>query len=158
MNALLLAQSAMAAVVMNFSSLGAAVATPMTPNSLGAVFVVLTKGSTSTVEITLHPAAPFESVKVESGSGVATLSPPCSFSGVVVGATYTCKINVTQASQESSLTLNVVGQTTMGAGRQPIVEVSHFTIANDTYVAPAVNKSRRLGPALTHTPDQKTTK
>jgi len=156
MSALLLLQGAMTAVIFNFTSLGTALASPSTPNSLGTVFAVVSKGPTSTIEITLHPTAPFDSVKVEAGSGVATLTPPCAFSRVATGGNYVCRVNVTQAAQDASLSLNVIGQRIADPAKPPIVEISHFTISNDSFVEPAATKPRTMGPAMTHKPDTST--
>jgi len=158
MSTMLFVQGAMAAATLSFASIGPTAASPATSNSLGAAFVVIAKGTTSTVEITLHPSAPFDTVKVEAGSGVSVLSPPCAFSRVVAGGHYVCRVNVTQDARQASLTLNVVGEKTLDPANPPIIEVSHFTISNDSFVAPAAVKPRTMGPAMTRTPDPATAK
>ena len=61
---------------------GVALASPPMHNSMGARFRVVSRGPTSTIEITLSPRAAFDTVTVEAGSGVASLT-PCAFTAVV---------------------------------------------------------------------------
>lgn len=131
-------------------------ASPPVHRQLGTKFKVLAGGQTVTVEVRLKPLATFASVRVEPGSGVGSLSPPCSFSDVVRGGSYVCQVNVTHAPGHASLTLNVVGEKQLQAGKPREFEVSHFTIPNADYVAPARNKTRKPTPGLAVLPAQRT--
>ena len=129
-----------------------ALATPPTPNALGVTYKVVSKGQTHLVEIRLKPTTSFDSVRVEAASGAASLTPPCAFSGVVVGGAYVCTVSVGHKAEEASLTLNVVGEKTADPAKPRIVEVSHLTIANAAFVAPAVRRSDKPTPGLILTP------
>jgi len=120
---------------------GVALASPPVHNSLGATFRVVSKGATSIIEIRLKPKAPFDSVRVEAASGVGTLAPPCAFSDVVPGGSYSCQVNVSAKQGAASLTLNLVGEKTVDPEKPRIVEVSHFTLATSNVPAPAVRRS-----------------
>ena len=126
----------------------AAFARPPTHRELGATFKVLATGPAVTVEIRLKPRASFDTVHVEAGSGVGSLTPPCSFTSVVRGGSYVCRVNVTHAPDRASLTLNVVGERQVDPSKPRIFEVSHFTIANPEFVAPARKPSSRPTPGL----------
>jgi hypothetical protein len=106
---------------------GVAPADPPQANDLGAVFRVVSKGTTSTVEIRLTPRTAFEAVRVEAASGVASITPPCAFAQVEAGGSYVCRVDVVPKAGESSLTLNVVGEKGE-AGKARVVEVRHFTL------------------------------
>ena len=129
-----------------------ALATPPTPNALGVTYKIVSKGQTNLVEIRLKPTTSFDSVRVEAASGAVSLTPPCAFSGVVVGGAYVCTVSVGHKAEEASLTLNVVGEKTVEPTKPRIVEVSHFTIANAAFVAPAVKRSEKPTPGLILTP------
>ena len=131
---------------------GVASATPPTQNALGSTFKVISKGQTSTVEISLKPTSSFDTVRVEGASGVESLTPPCSFSSVVVGGSYVCQVNVTHKAGEASLTLNVVGLKTIDPAKPKLVEVDHFTIDNADFVAPSAKPSNKPRPSLKLTP------
>ncbi len=144
-------------IVANLSVVLASVAwaSPPTHNAMGATFKVISKGQTSTIEITLNPRASFDTIRVEAASGVESLTPPCSFTTVVVGGSYSCEVSVSQMRGEASLTLNVVGEKTLDSERPRLVEVSHFTLANAGYVAPAPTHKTQLNkpiPSLMLTP------
>ncbi len=135
-----------------------ALATPPTHNALGATFKVISRGQTSTIEIRLKPRTSFDTVRVEAASGVGSLTPPCSFTAVVVGGSYACQVSVSHRIGEASLTLNVVGEKTVDPERPRLVEVSHFTLANAAFVTPAVKRLHKPTPSLILTPAQDTTK
>jgi hypothetical protein len=128
-------------------------ASPPTHNTLGAGFKVISKSQTgSTIEIRLKPKVPFDTVAVEAGSGVGSLTSPCSFSDLVVGQSYVCQVSMTPRSDAASATLNVVGQRTVDPARPRVVEVHHFTVANPDFVAPAAKGANRPVPSLISTP------
>src|SRR6185312_11683719 len=125
-----------------------AFASPPSHRQLGASFTVLSAGQTVTVEIRLKPRASFDTVRVEAGSGAESLTPPCSFANVVRGGSYVCRVNVTHAPDEASLTLNIVGERQIDPSKPRVFEVRHFTIANPGFVAPARKGSSRPTPGL----------
>ena len=131
---------------------GVAWATPPTHNAMGATFKVISEGQTSTIEIRLKPRTSFDTVRVEAASGVGSLTPPCSFTTVVVGGSYACQVNVSHKTGEASLTLNVVGEKTVDPERPRLVEVSHFTISNAGFAAPKAKRSSRPTPGLVLSP------
>jgi hypothetical protein len=137
-------------------------ATPPTHNAMGATLKVISKGQTSTIEIRLKPRTSFDTVRVEAASGVGSLTPPCSFTAVVVGGSYACQVSVSHKTGEASLTLNVVGEKTVDPERPRLVEVSHFTLANPGFVATTTNhlekRPSKPAPSLTLTPPQGTPK
>ena len=132
-------------------------ADPPQANDLGAVFTVVSSGTTPTVEIRLRPKLAFETVRVEAASGVASIAPPCAFAQVEVGGDYVCRVNVTPKANEASLTLNVVGERAQEAGKARVVEVRHFTLATGQ-AATAHAASTKPTPGLTLTPGQSSTK
>jgi len=101
---------------------------------LGASYEVLSRGPTTSIEITLKPTIEFGTVTVEAASGVATLSPPCSFRAVLPGSSYSCVVEVTGTSSDAAFTINVVGQRSSTAGAPLVAEVSHFTMLNPSFV------------------------
>ena len=131
-------------------------ASPPERNSLGAVFTVISKGATSTIEVRLHPKSAFENVRVEAASGVATVT-PCAFAQVEAGGSYSCRVDVTTKAGDSAFTLNVVGEKPVEAGKARVVEVRHFTLATGkaTTVQAA---SKKPTPGLTLTPGSDSTK
>lgn len=131
-----------AGVVVVTTLAGVALASPPMHNSMGARFKIVSKGPTSSIEITLKPLVPFDTVRVEAGSGVASLT-PCSFTAVVPGSSYTCRVDVSQKPDQASLTLNVVGERVTDPAKPRFVEVRHFTLANSRFVAPAVKRPGR---------------
>jgi len=152
------AQNLLKAAAISVVLASVAFATPPTHNALGATFKVISKGQTSTIEIRLKPKTSFDTVTVEAASGVGSLTPPCSFTAVVVGGSYACQVSVSHKTGEASLTLNVVGEKTLDPERPRLVEVSHFTLANAGFVAPAVKRLHKPTPGLILTPPQGTTK
>jgi hypothetical protein len=147
--------SLVAGVVLGLSH--SAFADPPQANDLGAVFTVVSKGPTSTVEIRLKPKMAFEAVRVEAASGVASITPPCAFAQVEPGGDYVCRVNVTPKSGEASLTLNVVGERAAETGKARVVEVRHFTLG--TGQATTVHtESGKPTPGLTLTPGQSSTR
>jgi hypothetical protein len=140
-----------AAATLSVALASVGLATPPSLNAMGATFKVISKGQTSTIEIRLRPRTAFDTVRVEAASGVGSLTPPCSFTAVVVGGSYSCQVNVSHKAEASSLTLNVVAERTVDAQTPRLVQVSHFTLANAEYAAPAVRhlESRdKLTPSL----------
>ena len=131
---------------------GLASASPPTHNALGATFRIISKGQTSTIEIRLKPRTSFDTVRVEAASGVGSLTPPCSFTAVVVGGSYACQVSVSHKTGEASLTLNVVGEKTVDPERPRLVEVSHFTLANAGFVAPTGRRLHKPTSGLILTP------
>ena len=131
-----------------------ALATPPSHNGLGATFTIVSKGETSIIEIRLKPRSSFDTVRVEPASGVGSLTPPCSFSAVVVGGSYVCRVSVSHKAGEASLTLNVVGEKATDPQKPRVVEISHFTLANGAFTATAVPRSNRPAPGLLLTPPQ----
>ncbi len=123
-------------------------ATPLLDAHLGASFEVLSRGPTTSIEITLKPTTEFGKITVEAASGVATFSPPCSFSAVAAGAAYSCVVEVIGTSGDAAFTINIVGERPGAAGAPLVVEVSHFTLQNPSFVrpnkAPAGNRKPNL--------------
>ncbi|MGH8133919.1 MAG: hypothetical protein ACRETP_11935 [Steroidobacteraceae bacterium] len=91
-------------------------------------------------------------VRIEAASGVGSLTPPCSFTAVVIGGSYVCRVNVSPKAGEASLTVNVVGEKTVDPERPRVVEVNHFTLATPGFTAPAVKRSSKPTPGLVLTP------
>ena len=152
------ARVSLLAAALAFAVCSGASASPPTHRQLGASFKILSAGRTVTVEIRLEPRASFDTVHVEAGSGVESLSPPCSFTSVVRGGSYVCRVNVTHVSDQASLTLNVVGERRVDPTKPRVFEVSHFTIPNPEFVAPAQKRSSRPTPGLKLTPPESTPK
>lgn len=111
-------------------------ATPPARNDLGTSFRIIARGPTSTIEIRLSPRQAFERVDVEAGSGVASLSPPCSFSNVSGGGSYICRVDVTAKASDPAMTVNVVGHRAGETGKPGHFEVRHVTLINPAYVRP----------------------
>ena len=130
-----------------------AFASPPSRNNLGAKFTVLSKGVSSTVQITLRPKTSFDTVTVEAGSGATGITPPCTFADVVRGGTYECSVQVTQKASEASLTLNVVGQRVVNTAKPKLVEVSHFTLLNEAFVTTSGTTSSAEKPLLLSSPN-----
>ena len=106
-----------------------------TSNELGVQFKVLKTGPTTAVEISMRPRRDFDSVTVEAGSGVASLTPSCGFKNVTAAADkpYVCRVDVTGKSSEAAMTLNVVARRVVPGGTVPVMEVHHFSIKSPTY-------------------------
>jgi hypothetical protein len=132
-------------------------ADPPQANDLGAVFTVVSRGPSSTVEIRLQPKAAFEAVRVEAASGVASITPPCAFAQVEVGGDYVCRVDITPKAGEASLTLNVVGERAAEAGKARVVEVRHFTLGTGQ-AATAHAASAKPTPGLSMTPAPSSTR
>src|SRR2546421_5716232 len=150
------AQNLLKAAAISVVLASVALATPPTHNALGATFKVISRGQTSTIEIRLKPKTSFDTVRVEAASGVGSLTPPCSFTAVVVGGSYACQVSVSHKTGEASLTLNVVVEKTVDPRKPRLLEVSHFTLANAAFVAPAVKPVPQPRPGLLLTPPQGT--
>ena len=129
---------------------GLSLADPPQANDLGALFKVISKAATTTVEIRLKPATAFEAVRVEAASGVASITPPCAFAQVQVGGSYVCQVDVVPKAGEFSLTLNVVGEKGE-PGKAKVVEVRHFTLG--TGQATTAHAASAPTPGLTLTQD-----
>ena len=141
-------------LAMGFSAMISALtwASQPTRNSVGASFSVVSLSSTSTVEIRLRPKAAFDTVTVEAGSGVASLNPPCSFHSVVPDGSYACRVDVTHKASDASLTINVVARVTGDPARPARIEISHFTLANSTYIRPKTGTKATHKPLLQSSP------
>jgi hypothetical protein len=127
-------------------------ATPPVRNDLGTTFSVVSRGPTSTIEIRLSPRRSFERVDVEAGSGVASLSPPCSFPNVTGGGSYVCRIDVTAKASDPAMTVNVVGHHAGEAGRPGHFEVRHFTLINPAYVRSNSKPASKPVPGFVNSP------
>jgi hypothetical protein len=127
-------------------------ASPPSHNTLRATFHVVSFGPSSIVEVKLRPTEAWDTVRVEAASGVGALTPPCSFSAVVAGGSYVCRVSVSPKAGEASFTLSVVGQRAVDPAKPRLVEVSHFTLPNRAFVAPGVTKSPKPTPGLISTP------
>jgi hypothetical protein len=127
-------------------------ATPPARNELGTTFSVISRGPTSTIEIRLNPRQNFERVEVEAGSGVASMSPPCSFPNVTGGGSYVCRVEVTAKASDPAMTLNVVGHHAGAAGRPGHFEVRHFTLINPAYVRSKSKPASKPVPGLVSSP------
>ena len=116
-------------------AMDAALATVPSSNELGIEFKVLKTGATATVEIRIKPRRDFDAVTVEAASGVASLTPSCTFSGsaVVAGASYTCRLDVAGKPSDAAMTLNVVARRDVPGGTVPVMEVHHLSIKNSGY-------------------------
>jgi hypothetical protein len=110
-----------------------AFASTATNNELGVKFKSVAAGATTTVEIRLAPRRAFDSVTVEAASGVATLNPPCAFSNVAPGGTYSCRVELTGKTTDPTMTVNVVAQ--HAAANQLLeTETHHFSVKNAAFV------------------------
>jgi hypothetical protein len=127
---------------------GLALADPPQADDLGAVFKVISKGATPTVEIRLTPKTAFEAVRVEAASGVQSITPPCAFAQVQVGGSYVCRVDVVPKAGESSLTLNVVGEKGE-PGKAKVVEARHFTLGTGRATVKAASVTPTPGLSLT---------
>jgi hypothetical protein len=127
-------------------------ATPPARNELGTSFSVISRGPTSTIEIRLSPRRSFERVDVEAGSGVASLSPPCSFPNVTGGGSYVCRVDVTAKASDPAMTVNVVGHHAGEAGRPGHFEIRHFTLINPAYVRSKSKPASKPVPGLVSSP------
>jgi hypothetical protein len=128
-------------------------ATPPARNDLGTTFSVISRGPTSTIEIRLSPRRSFDRVDVEAGSGVASLSPPCSFSNVVVDGSYLCRIDATAKASDAAMTVNVVGHRAGEAGKPGHFEVGHFTLINPAYVRSKSKPASKPVPGFVTSPN-----
>lgn len=158
MKAQKIARAAGVAVALAFAVCVTAFANPARNRQLGATFRIVSPGNIATVEVTLRPRTSFDVVRVEAGSGVQSLTPPCSFAQVVEGGFYVCRVNVTQKPGEASMTLNVIGEKTVDPAKPRLFAMSHFTIANRNSAAPAHKRSRRPTPGLRLMPPPGSTK
>ena len=128
-----LAHALATAVFLSLAS-GVVSASVATSNELGVEFKVVTSGPTATVEINLRPRRDFDSVSVEGASGVASLTPSCGFSNIVVGGSYVCRVDVTGKPSDAAMTMNVVARHAMPGGGVPETEIHHFSIKNTSFV------------------------
>ena len=125
-------------------AIGTASASVPVSNELGIRFKVITPGPTATVEIRLKPRREFDSVRIEAASGVASLTPPCTFANVVPGGSYGCRVEVAGLPSEPAMTLNVVASHTSPGGGLPETEIHHLSVKNASFVP-----SKRV-PAASH--------
>lgn len=118
-------------------TVGSAMASPPTHNQLGYAYKILNSGAAMTVEITLKPKRSFDSVAVQAGSGVASISPDCSFAGVTEGGSYVCRFEVTGKPTDAAMTVNIVAQSTPAPHALLHAEVHHLTLTNSAFVRSA---------------------
>ena len=124
---------------------GVASGSAPTSNELGVRFKLISSGPTATVEIHLSPRRAFDAVTVEAASGVASLTPPCAFAGVVVGGAYACRVVVTGKPTDAAMTLKVIARRSLPGGILPETEFHHFSINNQAFMP-----SRKLKAASHH--------
>jgi hypothetical protein len=130
----------MTRIALSLSSIllaGSAIASPPTHNQLGYAHKIIRNGATMTVEITLKPKRSFDSVSVQAGSGVASISPDCSFIGVTVGGSYVCRFDVTGKPTDAAMTVNIVAESTPAPHALVHAEVHHLTMPNSAFVRSA---------------------
>jgi hypothetical protein len=113
---------------------GGVIASPPTHNQLGYTHKILSRGATMTVEITLKPKRSFDSVSVQPGSGVASISPDCSFTGVIMGGSYACRFDVTGKPTDAAMTVNIIAESTPAPHALVQAEVHHLTMTNSAFV------------------------
>ena len=125
----------------------AATASQPTHNQLGFSHRIISSGATVTVEITLKPKHAFDTVSVQGGSGVATLSPDCTFTGVTVAGSYVCRFDVTGKPTDAAMTVNVVAESTPASHAVVQTEVHHLSFRNEAYVrsTPAASSHEVVG-------------
>ena len=123
--------------LLSMLTVGSAIASPPTHNQLGYAHKIVSSGATMTVEITLKPKRSFDSVSVQAGSGVASISPDCSFTGVTVGGSYVCRFDVTGKPTDAAMTVNIVAESTPVPHALVHAEVHHLTLTNSAFVRPA---------------------
>jgi hypothetical protein len=77
----------------------------------------------------------YRRLTVEAASGVASLTPSCSFSGAAVaaGASSVCRVDVVGKPNEAAMTLNVVARRRVPGGAVPVMEVHHLSIKNSGF-------------------------
>jgi hypothetical protein len=121
---------------------GSAMASPPTRNELGYTHKILSRGATITVEITLKPKRSFDSVSVQAGSGVGSISPDCSFAGVTVGGSYVCRFDVTGKPTDAAMTVNVVAESRPSTHGLVQTEIHHLTMTNSGFVRSAATASK----------------
>jgi hypothetical protein len=127
-------------------AVGAASASVPSSNELGVRFKILRTGATATIEIRMTPRRDFDTVAVEAGSGVASLTPPCAFTDVRAGGggTYVCQLDVTGKPSEAAMTLNVIARRAVPGGSVPVMEVHHLSLKNTAFALSQKN------PAASH--------
>jgi hypothetical protein len=122
-------------------------ASPPTRDALGFSHKIINAGATMTVEITLKPRRAFDTVAVRAGSGVASLSPDCSFAGVTVGGSYVCRFDVTGKPTAAAMSVNIVAESTPAPHALVQTEIHHLSFRNEAYVraAPAASSHEVIG-------------
>ena len=115
-------------------AIGTASASVPVSNELGIRFRVITAGPPATVEIRLKPRREFDSVRIEAASGVAALTPPCTFADVVPGGSYACRVEVAGVPSEPAMTLNVVATHASPGGGLPETEIHHLSVKNASFL------------------------
>jgi len=139
------------AILMLLLGWAAAYASTPTTNDVGFSYKILSSGPPVTVEIRLKPRHSYESVAVEAGSGVATMT-PCAFSTVLASHSYVCRVTVTGKPGDAAMTLNLVARHTVAGGALPETEIHHISVTNAAYVPPAKGKAVSNKPTLTSSP------
>ncbi len=119
----------------------AAQASPESGNELGFTYAIVSTGGVVTVDIRLKPTRSFDTVTVEPGSGVASLSPPCQLVSLVTGGSYGCRIEVTGTGDQPGMTVNVVGLRRSPGVPVPASEIHHFSLSNASFAPGARPRS-----------------
>lgn len=134
---------------------GSATASTATRNQLGYAHKIINSGATMTVEIRLKPKRSFDTVSVEAGSGVASLSPDCSFTGLTAGGSYVCRFDVTGKSTDAAMTINIVAESRPTPHALVETEVHHLTLSNSGFVRPAAGMAASKHTLMSSRPSAK---
>jgi hypothetical protein len=121
------------ATLFAFGIIAQAFASPPGHDELGFSHQVLSTNPI-TVEISLKPKRHFDGVTLEAGSGVAAITPACSFSAVTEGGSYSCRFEVTGRPTDPAMTVNIVGSYLATSKAPALVEIHHLTFKNPTFV------------------------
>ena len=120
------------AALLLLTGCGIAGASPPTRNELGFHYKVIV-ATPPEIEIRLQPRRDFDAVSLEAASGVASVSPPCTFSNLVAGTSYVCRVEIAGAASEPAMTLNVIARRAGMAAGLPITEIHHLTLRNASF-------------------------
>jgi hypothetical protein len=131
------------AALLALTLVGAAFASQPERNELGLSHKLLSNNPV-TVEIRLKPKRLFDGVAIEAGSGVAALSPPCSFAAVTEGGSYVCRFEVTGNPGDAAMTVNVVAQHLPSASAQAHMEIHHLTFRNPAFARSSPPSSKHV--------------
>jgi hypothetical protein len=131
---------------------GSAMGSPATPNQLGYSHKILSQGATVSVEISLKPKRSFDRVSVQSGSGVASLYPDCSFASVTTGGSYVCRFDVSGKPTDAAMTVNIVAESRPSPHGLVQTEIHHLTMANSAFVHSAASATPSKHALMTSRP------